>query len=122
MPTISLTNRFQYSNDIQSEAIDLTDDNLLTIDDVVAASGTNTPACVFPYATLKAVYVSVDQDSTVTFSGSSNPTFTLLANTSYVWYSGSHITNPFVANVATLTVVNGSSTTACNVACRVLFH
>lgn len=120
--TVFLASRYQFSNDILNVQATLTDTNLLTITEACAVSATTVIPCSFAFANLTMMYLAVDQPCTATFSGSSNPSLSLLAGDVYVWWLGSHITNPFVANCTTLSIVNASGVNQVNVSCRVLAH
>lgn len=120
--SVILTYQYQFSNDVLKVADTLVDNNLLVISESAPISATTVIPCVFAHANLSAVYLTVDQPCTATFSGSSNPALTLTAGDLYIWQTGSHLTNPFVADCTTLSIVNASSVNPVNVQCRVLFH
>lgn len=125
MATIRIQQTYSANGDLVSGTAVLTDDNLLSIDSDppgITASATVVYPCVFAHANLTAVFLTVDQDATCTFSGSSNPALSMLAGQVYCWHNLSHVTNPFPADCTTLTVINGSSTNTCTVDCRVLYH
>lgn len=120
--SILLTQKYQYSNDVLSVQLNPTDNNLLVITEAAAVSATTVIPCAFTDSNLTAIYLTVDQPCTATFSGSSNPSLTLAAGDVYMWSNESHLTNPFVANCSTLSIVNASSVNQVNVSGRVLFH
>lgn len=120
--SILLTYKYQYSNDQLSIVETISDNNLLVIDESVAASATVIIPCVFNHSNLSAVYLTVSTACTATWDGSSNPALTLVAGDVYVWSNKSHLTSPFPASATTLTIVNADSVNPCIVDCRVLYH
>jgi len=120
--TSYITKSFQSNSDIQSSTQTVTSTGLLEIAETVTASGTTTISANLTAADLQIVYLSVDQDSNVTFDGTSNPTLAPMSTTApLLWSEDSGVDNPIVANVTQIVVVNNSATSPCVVQGRFAF-
>jgi len=84
--------------------------NSSTIDSIVCAANTTNQLTTLAItkANLQLLYMVSDTAMTVKTNSSGSPqeTITLTANTPYMWFTGSGITNPLVSNVTALYVTS----------------